>query len=133
MVAHISRALSAAARVVAPTIFDPRVRARLTFGPPITPKLTRALDSFNLVTNQVQLRLSQEGQEALKTFAEATDALTDVIGTLGGKDRLKAVAQLQEILDLPTIAVTQAWIQTLGLVIQSNKAVIASIKKRRGK
>jgi len=81
--------------------------------------------------SEVQARIAQEGIEIAKGLQKLHDDATDILGTLG--DEGTAINQVQEVLDLPAFAFTEAWVKVLEVVIRANEDTIKSIKKRRRK
>ena len=126
---NFQKLIAAVGRTIAPVLFDPKRRGQFTFRDPVGPGVAKLADSANIVLSEIQARIAQEGIEVARAISRLHDEATDVLGTLG--DEGTAINQVQEILDLPAFALTEAWVKVLEVLIQSNEQTIASIKKRR--
>lgn len=119
------------ARVVAPVLFDPKRRGQFSFKDPIDPGIADLAGRANIVASQIQQRFSEQAIEALREFAKLHDEATDILGTVQINERTTALAQIQEILDVPVAGMVEAWVKVLQVVASNNEATIASLKKRR--
>lgn len=124
-------------KLLAPIATLTKAARRIVFlgKPPtnIDARLTNNLNSVNLIASQITQRMAVEAQEILRASAQMGDDMTDLIGRLPPHERSIAINQAQELLDLPVVAITEAWVKVLDMVIQSNKITIERIKKVRTK
>lgn len=115
---------------VAPIFFGSearkKARGRLLVGPAVVDLVSKA----NIVANEIQSSMGQQAIEALRAISKLTDELSDLAGTLPKGERTAAINQIQEALDLPVFAFTEAWVKVIEVMIASNKAAIASARKR---
>lgn len=109
------------ARFIAPVFFGER---RGDFS-----ALNTVINRVNVVASEIQKSMGEQAIEMLKAIQVMTDEATDLIGTLPPGQRTQALNKLQEVIDLPIFAYTQAWVMTLELMISANKATIARSKK----
>lgn len=117
-------------RTLAPVLFGREARKKARARPIIAPGVSDIIAKTELVVNQIQKSMAEQAIEMLRALAQLTDEVTDLAGTLPVGDKTKALNQIQELLDLPMFAYTEAWVQTLKIVIAGNKATIAAAKKR---
>ena len=95
----------------------------------MSPSVANFADRANIFTSEVLSRVGQEGIELAKGLQTLHDDATDLLGTLGNDGT--AINQVQEILDFPSFALTEAWIKTLEVMIRSNEDTIRAIKARK--
>lgn len=117
----------AVGRTIAPVFFG----RRPTFRTPVRGLSGELISKANIVANQIQMQMGQQAIEMLRAIAAFQDEATDLVGALPAGDRTKAINQIQEIFDLPVFAYTEAWVKTIEVIIASNKAAIASSRRRK--
>lgn len=115
-------------RVLAPVFFGKRP----AFRSPISPRVSQLINDANLLANEVQSSMGQQAVEMLKAIQVFHDQATDLLGVLPPGEKTNALNQIQEVLDLPAFAYTEAWVKTLQVMIAANKSTIAAAKKRKG-
>lgn len=129
-----SRILSGAlalGRTLAPVLFGRDAVKRARQRPLVAPGMSQLINRAEQVVNEIQLSMGTQAIEMLKALQVFTDQATDLIGTLPKGDKTAGLNQLQELLDLPMFAYTEAWVQTIKIVIAQNRAAIAAAKERR--
>lgn len=116
-------------RTLAPVLFGKEAVTRARRRPLVAPGVAEVIDRTNLIVNEIQKSMAEQAIEMLRAISQLTDEVTDLVGTLPASDKTSAINQLQEILDLPVFAYTEAWVKTLELLIAGNKAAIAASRK----
>lgn len=117
-------------RTLAPVLFGRDAVKKARSRPLISPGVSDLINKTELVVNEIQKSMAEQAIEMLRALAKLTDELTDLAGTLPAGDKTKGLNQIQELLDLPMFAYTEAWVQTLKIVVAGNKAAIAAARKR---
>lgn len=117
-------------RTLAPVIFGRDAVKKARARGITSPGVSSLINKTELVVNEIQKSMAEQAIEMLRALATLTDEITDLAGTLPAGDKTKALNQIQELLDLPMFAYTEAWVQTLKIVIAGNKAAIAAARKR---
>lgn len=117
-------------RTIAPVFFGAEARRQAKGRPLVGKGVIDLVSKANIVANEIQASMGQQAIEALRSISTLTDELTDLAGTLPKGERTKAINDIQEALDLPVFAFTEAWVKVIEVMIASNKAAIASARKR---
>lgn len=135
MAITLQRALRNVAKAVAPVFFEVERKGKFTFRDPVGPEIADAARVLNQATLQFENGIIPEVQKILAAAITAGDAVTDLISSLPRGEQNKALTQAQELLDIPTTAILQALIRTLGVVQSSNTITINKIRaaRKRGK
>lgn len=118
-------------RVLAPVLFGKEAVRKARSKPLVSPGVSQIIDRVNVVVNEIQKNMSEQAIEMLRAVQVVTDEITDLAGTLPAGDKTRVLNQLQELLDLPVFAYTEAWVQTLKIVIANNEAAIRAARKKK--
>jgi len=109
-----------------------KVLSKAVIGGPPTDLGKNLRDNVNrltLIGVQAQEAFAREGIPLIRNVQEVQDNLTDLVAALPGKDRPKAVNQVQELLDIPFFATLEAMIRTLEILESQSQTTIKNIRK----
>jgi len=118
-------------RTLAPVVFGKEATTRARARGFVSPAVNEIIGRTNLVVSQIQKSMAEQAIDMVKAIQTLSDEITDLAGTLPKGERTSVLNQLQEVLDLPVFAYTEAWIKTLEFIVTSNKRSIAAARKER--